>query len=260
MSGLEFTDEAAKQLEKAYLSTDVVAQRRETIRHINLSVGESVLDVGCGPGFLCEDMAKIVGRDGIVVGIDISADLIARCNRRKTSTWISYEAGDATRLKQSDLSFDVVVCTQVAEYVADVDRVLSEVFRVLKPNGRTVFVATDWDALVWFSDNPKRMAAVMKSWEAHCAHPHLPRSITFRLANAGFRLDGAAVFPILNLQYTDDSYSKGLAQLIRNFVANRKDVSPDDVIEWHRELERLSESGRYFFSTNRYIFKASKPS
>ena len=180
MSGLEFTDEAAKQLEKLYLTTDVAAQRLETIRHLNLSTGESVLDVGCGPGFLCETMAEIVGRGGTVVGIDISADLIARCNRRKRSTWISYETGDAARLKHSDSSFDVVVCTQVAEYVADVDRVLSEAFRVLKPNGRTVFVATDWDALVWFSDNPKRMAAVMKSWEGHCAHPHLPRSMAFR--------------------------------------------------------------------------------
>src|SRR5215469_16084755 len=85
---------------------------------------------------------------------------------------------------------------------------LTEVFRVLKPNCRTVFVATDWDALVWFSDDPKRMSAVMKSWEAHCAHPRLPRSMAFRLVNGGFRLDGAAVFPILNLQYTDDTYSK----------------------------------------------------
>jgi ubiquinone/menaquinone biosynthesis C-methylase UbiE len=260
MSGLEFTDEAAKQLEKAYLTTDVVAQRLETIRHLNLSTGESVLDVGCGPGFLCESMAEIVGPNGVVVGIDISADLIARCNRRKSSTWLSYEIGDAIRLKQPDSSFDVGVCTQVAEYVTDVDRVLSEVFRVLKPNGRTVFVATDWDALVWFSDNPKRMAAVMKSWEAHCAHPRLPRSMASRLVNAGFRLDGGAVHPILNLQYTDDSYSKGLAQLIRNFVTNKKDVSPDDVIEWHKEFDQLSGSGRYFFSSNRYIFKASKPS
>jgi len=253
MNGLQFTDEAARQLEKAYLTRDVIAQRSETIRHLSLSADERVLDIGCGPGFLCESMGEIVGRKVAVVGIDISADLIARCNGRKTSAHLSHEVGDATKIDQPNASFDVVVCTQVAEYVADVDRVLTEVFRVLKPNCRTVFVATDWDALVWFSDDPKRMSAVMKSWEAHCAHPRLPRSMAFRLVNAGFRLDGAAVFPILNLQYTE-----ALAQLIRNFVGNRKDVSSDDLIAWHAELERLGKSGRYFFSSNRYIFKASK--
>ena len=259
MNGLQFTDEAARQLEKAYLTRDVRAQRLETIRHLNLSRGESILDIGCGPGFLCESIGEIVGRNGAVVVIDISADLIALCNRRKGSTWLSYEIGDATKLKQLDASVDVVVCTQVAEYVADVDRVFSEAFRVLKPNGRAVFVATDWDAVLWHSENPKRMAAVMKSWEAHCAHPHLPRSLTYKLINAGFRFDDAAVFPILNLHYDDDSYSKGLAQIIRDFVARKKDVSPDDLKEWHSEFAGLSEAARYFFSSNRYIFKASKP-
>ena len=259
MTGLEFTDEAARQLEKAYLTRDVTAQRLETIRHLRLSRGERVLDVGCGPGFLCESMGEIVGPDGAVVGIDISTDLIARCNRRKTSTCISYEIGDATKLNQSDASFDVVICTQVAEYIADVDRVFSEAFRVLKPNGRTVFVATDWEAILWYSEKPKRMAAVMKSWEAHSAHPRLPRSMPSKFINAGFRFDGAAVFPILNLQYNDDCYSKGLAQIIREFVARKKDVSADDLKEWHGEFERLSEAGRYFFNSNRYIFKASKP-
>ena len=117
MNGLQFTDEAARQLEKAYLTRDVRAQRLETIRHLNLSSGESILDIGCGPGFLCESIGEIVGRNGAVVGIDISADLIALCNRRKGSTWLSYEIGDATKLKQLDASVDVVVCTQVAEYV-----------------------------------------------------------------------------------------------------------------------------------------------
>ena len=80
-----------------------------------------------------------------------------------------------------------------------------------------------------------------------------------KLVNAGFRLDGASVFPILNLQYDDDSYSKGLAEGIRDFVGRRNDVSADNLNEWHGEFERLSEAGRYFFSTSRYIFRASKP-
>ena len=98
MSGLEFTKEAAKQLEKTYLTRDVVAQRLETIRQLDLSSGESVLDIGCGPGYLCESIGEIVGRHGAVVGIDISTDLIALCNRRKASTWLSYAIGDATKV------------------------------------------------------------------------------------------------------------------------------------------------------------------
>jgi ubiquinone/menaquinone biosynthesis C-methylase UbiE len=259
MSGLEFTKEAAKRLEKTYLTSDVVAQRSETIRQLDLSSGERVLDIGCGPGYLCESMGEIVGPRGAVVGIDISTDLIALCNQRKTSAWLSYAISDATKVNQADASFDVVVCTQVAEYVPDVDRLVSEAFRVLKPGGRTLFMATDWDAVVWHSENPDRMALVMKSWEAHCAHPRLPRSMQYRLVNAGFRFDGAAVFPILNLRCDDDSYSNGLAKVVREFVARKKDVSADDLDEWHGEFQRLSQAGRYFFSTNRYIFKASKP-
>jgi ubiquinone/menaquinone biosynthesis C-methylase UbiE len=68
MNGLEFTDEAARQLEKAYLTRDVIGQRSETIRHLSLSRSERVLDIGCGPGFLCESIAEIVGPDGAIVG------------------------------------------------------------------------------------------------------------------------------------------------------------------------------------------------
>ena len=103
------------------------------------------------------------------------------------------------------------------------------------------------------------MAAVMTSWEGHSAHPRLPISMVGRFIKAGFRFDGAAVFPILNLQYDEDSYSWGLAQIVRKFVAGKKDVSADDLKDWHDEFERLSEAGRYFFSSSRYIFKASKP-
>jgi len=80
-----------------------------------------------------------------------------------------------------------------------------------------------------------------------------------RFINAGFRFDGAAVFPILNLTYADDSYSKGLAQIVRDFVARNNDVSRDELREWQEEFEQLSEERRYFFASNRYIFKASRP-
>jgi arsenite methyltransferase len=259
MSGLEFTEDAARRLESLYLTRDVVAQRAETIRRLALSRGERVLDIGCGPGFLCESIAAAVGDDGAVTGIDISGDLIELCKRRNPPQWLSFMVGDATKLAQSDASVDVVVCTQVAEYVSDVSRVLSEAFRVLRLGGRAVFVATDWDALIWHSESPDRMASVLRSWEAHCAHPHLPRSLAPRLVSAGFRFDELAVFPILNLQWDDQFYSKGLAGLIREFVARKNEAPTEELRGWYDEFSRLGDAGRYFFSSNRYIFLASKP-
>jgi arsenite methyltransferase len=259
MSALKFTEEAARRLEAIYLTRDVVAQRSETMRQLALSAGENVLDLGCGPGFLCTDMGKAVGCSGSVLGIDVSRDLIERCNQRNGLAWISYEVGDATKIERPDALFDVVVCTQVAEYVPDVDAALSEAFRTLKPGGRSILVATDWDVVLWHSEHPTRMHRVMKSWETHCAHPHLPRSLASRLRNAGFRLDGAGVFPILNLQWEDDTYSKGIAGLIYDFVAAKGDVGSQELRAWADEFSALSTAGKYFFSSARFIFRASKP-
>jgi hypothetical protein len=89
-------------------------------------------------------------------------------------------------------------------------------------------------------------------------HPHLPKSLSNRLLRAGFQLDGAVVFPILNLQWHDDTYSKGLAGMIRDFVGRKNDLPSEYPKEWYDEFAQLSEGGRYFFSTNRYIFRASR--
>jgi hypothetical protein len=80
-----------------------------------------------------------------------------------------------------------------------------------------------------------------------------------RLVGAGFQLDEAVVFPILNLQWEDETYSKGLAGLIRDFVGRKNELPVGNLQGWYDEFARLSEAGRYFFSTNRYIFRASKP-
>jgi ubiquinone/menaquinone biosynthesis C-methylase UbiE len=45
---------------------------------LHVAEGEAVIDIGSGPGFLCESIAKIVGMAGRVLGIDISSNLIKR--------------------------------------------------------------------------------------------------------------------------------------------------------------------------------------
>jgi ubiquinone/menaquinone biosynthesis C-methylase UbiE len=259
VSGLKFTKKAARQLEALYMTADVVAQRFDTLRRLPLAQGDSVIDIGSGPGFLCESIADIVGPSGRVLGIDLSADLVERSNERNRRSWLSYRVGDATHIDEPDASFDVATCTQVAEYVPEGERAISEAFRVLKPGGHALYIATDWDAVIWHSDAPARMTAVMKAWEAHCAHPRLPRTMAKRLSDGGFRLDDATVFPIVNFRWEDDTYSKGVAKTIGEFVAKRGGMSDDEVAAWAAEFPRLSSEGRYFFFSGRFIFSVSKP-
>ena len=95
---LQFDNEAARNLETIYSSPDVVAQRSATLERLRLRPGEEVIDVGCGPGFLCEQMADCVGPKGRVLGVDVSEDLLAFARGRNTRDWLSYSYGDASFL------------------------------------------------------------------------------------------------------------------------------------------------------------------
>src|SRR3954465_2794093 len=90
---LQFDNEAARKLETIYSSPDVVAQRSATLERLRLRPGEEVIDVGCGPGFLCEQMADCVGPTGRVLGVDVSEDLLAFARGRNTRGWLTYSYG-----------------------------------------------------------------------------------------------------------------------------------------------------------------------
>src|SRR5215207_6522635 len=132
---LQFSDKAARRLEAIYASADVVAQRRATLDRLALAPGESVVDIGCGPGFLCEQMADAVGERGRVLGVDVSDDLLTIARGRNTRQWLAYEQRDARQLALPDASFDAAVSVQTLEYIDDADRAIGEMFGCSSPAG-----------------------------------------------------------------------------------------------------------------------------
>lgn len=93
-----------------------------------------VLDVGCGGGFSCEYIAN---RGAIVSGIDQSAKCIEQAciHAVKNRLNIDYQYGYAEAIPFQDSTFDVVVCVDVLEHVADLVKTILEISRVLKPGG-----------------------------------------------------------------------------------------------------------------------------
>jgi ubiquinone/menaquinone biosynthesis C-methylase UbiE len=239
---LHFDEETARQVERVYLTPDVVEQRRLTREALAVQAGEKVLDIGSGPGLLAAELAD-EGAD--VLGVDPSESMLTMARRREIPR-ARFEPGDALSLPVADDSFDAAVSTQVLEYVEDVAGALREARRALRPGGRLLVLDTDWDSIVWHTADLERMRRVLAAWDAHLADPHLPRRLPGLLREAGFTLTRTAVLPILNHPYDPDTYSGGIIPVIAGFV---------DDAAWADELTGLGED--YFFSINRYLFVAT---
>jgi 2-polyprenyl-6-hydroxyphenyl methylase / 3-demethylubiquinone-9 3-methyltransferase len=101
-------------------------------------VGLRALDVGCGGGFLAEEFARLGCQ---VVGVDPSAVSIDTARRHATGFGldIDYRVGSGEHLPVSDGEFDLVLCCDVLEHVSDLDRVIGEISRSLRPQGVFLF-------------------------------------------------------------------------------------------------------------------------
>ncbi len=100
--------------------------------------GERILDVGCGTGNYSIKLAKL---GCVVVGIDPSKDMINRALEKSMKLHlkdVSFKLGKAEELPFPDEDFDAVVSVTAIEFFDEVEKAVSEMFRVLKSGGRLV--------------------------------------------------------------------------------------------------------------------------
>ncbi len=105
----------------------------------SLKEGDTVLDLGSGAGFDCFLAAKKVGSKGKVIGVDMTPEMLekARGNARKGDYKnVEFRLGEIENLPVADNSVDVIISNCVINLSPDKERVFSEAFRVLKPEGR----------------------------------------------------------------------------------------------------------------------------
>lgn len=256
---VSFNDANAGAIETMYSTAEVVKQRRVTLDLLDPQVGEDVLDVGCGPGYLACEIAQRVGTRGSVHGVDVSTSMLTTARRRSPgegAAAVRFLVGDALSLPFPDASFDAVTATQVYEYVSHVPAALAEARRVLRPSGKLLVLDTDWDSLAWHSSDPARMRRVLTAWDEHLADPYLPRRLGKLLSDAGFSVVRRHVHPMLDTGYDQAMFSAGVIGLVAAFVPGRAGVTQEEAQAWRSDLGELGAD--YFFSLNRYLFLAVK--
>lgn len=114
--------------------------RKAIVRHMDCKPGERILEVGVGTGL----SLPLYPRNVLVTGIDISRDMLAKAEARKLreglDNVVQLSVMDAENMSFKDGSFDKVVAMHVASVVPNPERLVDEMCRVCKPNGRLIFV------------------------------------------------------------------------------------------------------------------------
>lgn len=122
----------------------------------HLGETDSVLDVGCGPGSITVGLAGVV-HDGMVVGIDAAADVVAAAVTLTTEcgiTNVTFEVGDVYHLDAADDSYDVAHAHQVLQHLSRPVDALVEMQRVVRPGGLIAVRDADYGTFVHSPHDP----------------------------------------------------------------------------------------------------------
>ncbi|HZO23756.1 MAG TPA: methyltransferase domain-containing protein [Steroidobacteraceae bacterium] len=131
-------DLAASDYEPLWKAQLAEAQKA-VLRAASPARGERVLDLACGTGLVALQAARAVGPHGRVLGIDLSARMIAAARAHALEQAVpnaEFSRMDAEKLDLPARTFDVALCALGFMYLPDPERALLEMRRVLRPGGR----------------------------------------------------------------------------------------------------------------------------
>jgi len=164
-------------------------------RRAGFSTGQTIIDVGCGPGYASLDLAEIVGASGKVIAIDKSRRFLdsleaARRNRGLTNI-VSHEL-DLNEAQLPDVKADGAWTRWVYAFVKHPRELLARVAESLRPGG--VYVIHEYiDYSTWrlaprLPELEEYVAAVMESWRADGGEPDIGLELPSWLRELGFEL------------------------------------------------------------------------
>jgi len=144
---------------------------RRTMDRAEVAAGDRVLDVGCGCGDTTLELARRVGPEGLVVGVDVSAGMVAHgaeMAREACLANVRFENADAQTHRVPRAEFDLVYSRFGIMFFADPAAAFANLRAALRPGGRLGFLC--WQAL---GENPW-LAVPLAAAARHLALPPRP--------------------------------------------------------------------------------------
>ncbi|MFC2024867.1 arsenite methyltransferase [Chloroflexota bacterium] len=200
----------------------------------SLEEGEVVLDLGAGAGFDCFLAANAVGKDGKIIGVDMTPEMLekARENARKGDYQnVEFRLGEIEHLPAADNSVDVVISNCVINLSPDKRRVFKEAFRVLKPGGRLMI-----SDMVLLKDLPDFVKNSVAAYVGCLAGALMRDEYIGTIEAAGFQQIGIVDETSFPIEWvTDDPTIKASMEALQ--------ISPEEIKEFDGSVISIKISG-----------------
>ena len=173
-------------------------------KRAGFTVGQTILDVGCGPGYAALDLAEIVGPRGRVVAVDRSRrflDVLASAGRERGLAWIETREQDLDLADLPSVGADAAWARWVIAFVRDPRALVGRIARALRPGG--IFVSHEyfdyrtWRLLPRSEEFERFVVQVMEVWRQSGGEPDIGLDLPRWLRDEGFEI--RAIRPIVDV-------------------------------------------------------------
>lgn len=110
-----------------------------------------------------------------------------------------------------------------------------------------------WDSWIWHSDEPGRMARMMKAWDQHLADRCVPARLPDMMRQAGFQVETIRPLVFLDTVLRPDGLAMMMLSLMQAYALQNALVDEPTVRAWADEQRHLAADRRFFFSLVHFV-------